>query len=74
MPEGSGMRDDSTPLIDATILDAMNPQRGFAHHFMERVKRPRFRFIASGLEISDFSNASVFKCQCTILCNNTPRF
>ncbi|KAH4063780.1 hypothetical protein HBH50_186600 [Parastagonospora nodorum] len=56
MPEGSGMQDDSTPLIDATILDAMNPQRGFAHHFIKKVRRPRFRFIAPGLEISDPSN------------------
>ena len=49
MPEGSDMRDDSTPLTDATILDAMIPHHGFAHHFSERVKRPRFRFIAPGL-------------------------
>ena len=58
MPEGSGTQGDSTPLIDATILDAMNPQRGFAHRFIEKVKRPRFGFIAPGLEISDSPNTS----------------
>ena len=58
MPEGSGTQGDSTPLIDATILDALNPQRGFAHHFIERVKRPRFRFIAPGLEIPGSSNTT----------------
>ena len=58
MPEGSGMQSDSTSLIDATILDVLNPQRGFAHHFIERVKRPRFRFIAPGLEIPGSSNTT----------------
>jgi hypothetical protein len=58
MPEGSGMQDNSTPLINATILDEMHPQRGFAHHFIEKVKRPRFRFIAPGLEIPDSSHTT----------------
>jgi hypothetical protein len=54
MPEGAtGTRDGSasSPLIDEAVLDAANPQRGFAYHFTQQANRPHFRFIAPGLEI-----------------------
>jgi hypothetical protein len=62
MPGGStGTADDSLlpPLINEAILDAANPQQGFAHHFTQRVNRPRFRFIAPGLEVPSFSGMAM---------------
>ena len=58
MPKGSVEQRDSTPSVDATILDALNPRRGFAYQFIEKVNRPRFRFIAPSLETPGSSNTN----------------
>ncbi|KAF2993162.1 hypothetical protein E8E13_000065 [Curvularia kusanoi] len=58
MPEGSGTQEDSNPSIDGTILEVIDPRRGFAYHFNKKVKRPPFRFIAPGLEISSSSEVT----------------
>ncbi|KAF2819762.1 hypothetical protein CC86DRAFT_412683 [Ophiobolus disseminans] len=52
LPGGStGTGDDLSPCIKEAILDTSNPQRGFAYHFAQKVKRPQFCYIAPGLEI-----------------------
>jgi hypothetical protein len=48
---GDNTNRNSSPLIEESILNTANPQRGFAYHFARKVKRPRFRYIAPGLEI-----------------------
>jgi hypothetical protein len=47
----------TTPMIEEAILDTANPRRGFAYHFTSKAKRPRFRYVALGLEIPTASTA-----------------
>jgi hypothetical protein len=42
-------------LVEENILDAANVPQGFARDFVGRVQRPRFRYIAPGLEIPNSS-------------------
>jgi hypothetical protein len=52
---GDSTGTNSSFLIEESVLDTANPQRGFAYHFARKVKRPRFRYIAPGLEIPTYT-------------------
>jgi hypothetical protein len=53
----------TSPLIEEAILDTANSTRGFAYRFTQKWKRPSFRYIALGLEISD-----CFGCRRVAIC------
>jgi hypothetical protein len=49
---------NASPLIAESILDTANPRRGFAYRFARKAKRPRFRYVAPGLEIPSASSVA----------------
>ncbi|KAF2850137.1 hypothetical protein T440DRAFT_468820 [Plenodomus tracheiphilus IPT5] len=44
------------PLVEDTILDTVDTRRGFAYQLAQRIKRPRFQYIAPGLEVPTSSS------------------
>jgi hypothetical protein len=44
-----------SPLIAESVLNTANTKHGFASHFAQKVKRPKFRYIAPGLEIPTYT-------------------
>jgi hypothetical protein len=59
MPADSPVTIDAgRPLIHNAILDTANPRRGFVYQFARKTTKPRFRFLAPGLEFQPESGTT----------------